>query len=64
MNAKTSIHPFPTCRVELEAAVEGDLEKLTEHWSMGWHRVTFYGDLQPHVKELCAQLKLQLVEEA
>ena len=52
------------CRTKLEAVVQGDLEKLTEHWSMGWHRVTFYGDLQPHVKELCAQLKLQLVEEA
>ena len=64
MKAKTSIHPFPTRRVELEAVVQGDLEKLTEHWSMGWHRVTFYGDLQPHVKELCAQLKPQLIEEA
>ena len=52
------------CRTKLEAVVQGDLEKLTEHWSMGWHRVTFYGDLQPHVKELCAQLKLQLIEEA
>ncbi len=41
-----------------------DLEKLTEHWAMGWHRVTFYGDLQPQVKELCARLKLQLIEEA
>jgi hypothetical protein len=53
MKAKTSIHPFPTRRVELESVVQGDLEKLTEHWSMGWRRVTFYGDLQPHVKELC-----------
>jgi len=38
------------CRTKLEAVVKGDLEKLTEHWSMGWHRVTFYGDLQPHVE--------------
>ena len=52
------------CRTKLEAVVQGDLEKLTEHWAMGWHRVTFYGDLQPQVKELCAQLKLQLIEEA
>ncbi len=52
------------CRTKLEAVVRGDLEKLTEHWSMGWHRVTFYGDLQPQVQELCAQLKLQLIEEA
>jgi hypothetical protein len=52
------------CRTKLEAVVKGDLEKLTEQWGMGWHRVTFYGDLQPEVKELCAQLKLQLIEEA
>lgn len=52
------------CRTKLEAVVQGDLEKLTEHWSMGWHRVTFYGDLEPQVKELCSRLKLQLVSEA
>jgi hypothetical protein len=52
------------CRTKLEAVVKGDLEKLTEHWSMGWHRVTFYGDLQPHVEELCRRLNLKLVEEA
>jgi len=52
------------CRTKLEAAVKGDIEKLTEHWSMGWHRVTFFGDLKGHVKELCARLKLKLVEEA
>lgn len=52
------------CRTKLEAVVKGDIEKLTENWRMGWHRVTFYGDLKPHVSELCARLKLQLVEEA
>jgi hypothetical protein len=52
------------CRTKLEAAVKGDLEKLTENWRMGWHRVTFYGDLEPHVKELCSRLKLELVREA
>jgi hypothetical protein len=52
------------CRTKLEAVVKGDLEKLTEHWRMGWHRVTFYGDLQPQVKELCARLNLQLIQEA
>ena len=52
------------CRTKLEAVVKGDLEKLTEHWSMGWHRVTFYGDLQPHVEELCRRLSLKLIEEA
>ena len=52
------------CRTKLEAVVKGDLEKLTEHWSMGWHRVTFYGDLHPHVEELCRRLNLKLIEEA
>ena len=52
------------CRTKLEAVVTGDIEKLTEGWQMGWHRVTFYGDLKPHVTELCARLKLELIEEA
>jgi hypothetical protein len=52
------------CRTKLEGVVKGDLEKLTETWSMGWHRVTFYGDLRETVTELCQRLKLQLVQEA
>lgn len=52
------------CRTKLEATVKGDIEKLTENWAMGWHRVTFYGDLRPQVAQLCERLKLQLVEEA
>jgi hypothetical protein len=52
------------CRTKLEAVVKGDLEKLVEHWSMGWHRVTFYGDLKREVGQLCQRLKLQLIEEA
>ena len=52
------------CRTKLEAVVRGDIEKLTENWRMGWHRVTFYGDLKGYVAEFCARLKLQLIEEA
>jgi hypothetical protein len=52
------------CRTKLEATVQGDIEKLTENWRMGWHRVTFYGDLRDPVTELCDRLKLQLIEEA
>jgi hypothetical protein len=52
------------CRTKLEAVVKGDVEKLTEHWRMGWHRVTFYGDLKPYVIELCDRLGLEFVEEA
>jgi hypothetical protein len=52
------------CRTKLEAVVKGSLERLTETWRMGWHRVTFYGDLKGTVTELCQRLKLQLIEEA
>lgn len=52
------------CRTKLEAVVKGNIEKLTENWSMGWHRVTFYGDLKEQVAELCDRLELQLIEEA
>jgi hypothetical protein len=52
------------CRTKLEAIVQGDIEKLTENWRMGWHRVTFYGDLKGCVTELCGRLKLKLIEEA
>ena len=52
------------CRTKLEAVVKGDIEKLTEQWRMGWHRVTFYGDLKPHVRELAERLKLTVIEEA
>ena len=52
------------CRTKLEAVVKGDIEKLTENWRMGWHRVTFYGDLKDCVAELSERLKLELIEEA
>lgn len=51
------------CRTKLEATVKGSLEKLTENWGWGWHRVTFYGNLEPQVAELCDRLKLRLVRE-
>lgn len=52
------------CRTKLEGIVKGDIEKLTEAWRMGWHRVTFYGDLKEQVAELCDRLKLEMIEEA
>jgi hypothetical protein len=52
------------CRTKLEAYVRGDIEKLTEQWRMGWHRVTFYGDLRQPVAELCQRLDLNLIQEA
>jgi hypothetical protein len=52
------------CRTKLEGIVKGDIERLTENWRMGWHRVTFYGDLKEPVTELCKRLKMELIEEA
>ncbi|NUQ65409.1 MAG: hypothetical protein HUU20_23320, partial [Pirellulales bacterium] len=52
------------CRTKLEAVVHGDLEKLTETWRPGWHRVTFYGEMRQAVEEICRQWKLRLIEEA
>jgi len=52
------------CRTKLEAVVKGDIEKLTENWRMGWHRVTFYGEMKEQVIELCERMKLELIEEA
>ncbi len=52
------------CRTKPEAVVKGDIEKLTEEWRMGWHRVTFYGDRRNPVEELCDRLSLKLIEEA
>jgi len=52
------------CRTKLEGLVKGDIEKLTEHWRMGWHRVTFYGELRDTVVELAQRLKLEVIEEA
>ena len=52
------------CRTKLEAVVKGDLEKLTENWAKGWHRVTFFGDLKEEVYALSDALSCKVVEEA
>ena len=52
------------CRTKLRAVVKGDIEKLTENWAMGWHRVTMYGDLLDPITELCDRLDFTLIKEA
>jgi hypothetical protein len=53
------------CRSKLAAEVKGDMEKLLGEWDRwGWHRVTFYGDLQEPIGELAKALRLKVVEEA
>lgn len=52
------------CRTKLRAVLQGDIEKLTENWAMGWHRVTVYGDLMEPIAELSDRLDFELVHEA
>jgi hypothetical protein len=52
------------CRTKLAGELVGDIEKLTENWGWGWHRVTFYGDLKPHMQEFCERFGFKLIEEA
>ncbi|HYG36857.1 MAG TPA: hypothetical protein VEC99_18840 [Clostridia bacterium] len=53
------------CRTKLCAEPIGDLEKLFREWDQwGWHRVTFYGDLQEPIYALADALGWKVVEEA
>lgn len=52
------------CRTKLVARVQGDIEKLTEQWRAGWHRVTFYGNVLPLIDECCARWKFERIIEA
>ena len=53
------------CRTKLEAEPVGEFEKLFREWDRwGWHRVTFYGDLEQPVRGLAAALGCKVVEEA
>lgn len=52
------------CRTKVEAQVKGSLEKLTEQWRPGWHRVTVYGDHSAAMAELCERWKIECINEA
>jgi hypothetical protein len=65
--AKTvaNIDEDKACRTKLAAEVKGDVDKLFNHWDKwGWHRVTYYGDLEQPVRHIAALLGYELVEEA
>lgn len=52
------------CRTKLVAEPIGDYEKLFTMWDQwGWHRVTFYGDLKPHVQEIAKLIGWTVIEE-
>jgi hypothetical protein len=52
------------CRTKLCAEPVGDIEKLFTAWDQwGWHRVTFYGDLQRPVNGLADALGWKVIEE-
>ena len=53
------------CRTKLCAEPIGDVEKLFTEWDRwGWHRVTFYGDLEKPMEALADALGWKLVREA
>ncbi len=53
------------CRSKLAAEVIGDIDKLMTQWDQwGWHRVTYYGDLKPHVRALAGAVGFAVDEEA
>jgi hypothetical protein len=53
------------CRTKLVAEPVGDFEKLFRMWDVwGWHRVTFYGDLEAPVRGLADALGWTVVVEA
>jgi len=53
------------CRTKLAVELKGDMEKLFNHWDKwGWHRVTYYGDLERPVRHIAALLGYEVVEEA
>ncbi|GEM_PF-45785 len=52
------------CRTKLRAQPLGDFEKLFTMWDVwGWHRVTFYGDLQEPVAALADAVGWKVVTE-
>jgi hypothetical protein len=52
------------CRTKLAVELKGDIEKLVSNWSMGWHRVTFYGDLRDPLLAFADRAGLKVIEEA
>ena len=53
------------CRTKLCAEPVGDMEKLFTMWDQwGWHRVTYYGDLQEPARALADAIGWKVVEEA
>jgi len=62
--AVANIDEDRACRTKLAVELKGDIDKLLNGWSSGWHRVTFYGDLKAPIQELCQALGVTLIEEA
>lgn len=62
--AKTvaNIDDDKACRTKLAAQI-ADPRKMLEGWSLGWHRVTVYGDYRDRVRTFSALLGFKVVEE-
>ncbi len=60
-----NIEEDKACRTKLAVEVKGDIDKLFGYWDKwGWHRVTYYGDLEQPVRHIAALLGYEMVEEA
>jgi len=62
--AAENIDNDKACRTKLAGELVGDMEKLVTNWSMGWHRVTFYGDLRRPLIAFADRVGLKVIEEA
>lgn len=49
------------CRTKL--AAKANAEKILDNWSMGWHRVTVYGDWRKRSLDLARLLGIEVYEE-
>jgi L-fucose isomerase-like protein len=52
------------CRTKITVRVDGDPEKLWQHWAHGLHRVTCYGDLAADLRRFGRYTDTQILNEA
>lgn len=56
-----NIEEAKACRTKL--AAQANVEKLMSNWKWGWHRVTYFGQWKPQVRNLATLMGLEVFEE-